>query len=319
MGEHMNFFLKHIKIFLVKFPRLNNFASKVYKISSNIVKPKIGLHNRKILNDIVALRSRLNLRSLLVDYDGIVLTLGDNSKFFLDVTESHSLLSVPETGFFEAEETDFLKNIVGADWNIIDVGANFGWYTVHFALWTNHNGSVHSFEPVPTAYKSLSRHVLMNSHTSKVFLNRCAVGAENGFKTIYSPIGRSTAFSSEHQSGTPFNVESIQLDKYVKSKRLKRVDFIKIDVEGGELNVLRGAKETIQKYHPRILLEVESRHAGLFGYSPLDIQIFFRQHGYIMYFLNSGKLCRVDNILNAPAYNFYCEWNKDADSLKTNI
>jgi hypothetical protein len=80
------------------------------------------------------------------------------------------------------------------------------------------------------------------------------------------------------------------LDSYVRFHSVRRIDFIKIDVEGAEMDVLKGAIYTIKRYKPDILLEIieDNVHAG--GYKPEDIIVFMNSFGYKPYSITSTGL-----------------------------
>ena len=70
------------------------------------------------------------------------------------------------------------------------------------------------------------------------------------------------------------------MDDYIRDKGIRRVDFIKCDVEGAELNVLRGAEQCLRTFSPAVLLETESDRAARFGNTPMQVLEFMARRGY---------------------------------------
>jgi hypothetical protein len=95
-------------------------------------------------------------------------------------------------------------------------------------------------------------------------------------------------------SATP----SIRLDDFVKNKKLKRVDFIKIDTDGHEIDVLLGAKEILFNFRPIIVFECGHYLLKEKGHTPKDHLDFFQEFDYLLYNLKNDKKLDLDNILN---------------------
>jgi len=135
---------------------------------------------------------------------------------------------------------------------VVDVGANIGYYTLLAAKLMGDKGLVYSIEPEPVNYKNLVRNVELNNMANVVTLN-IAAGEVEGIATLYlseSSGSHSTIFSRGGDCGA-IEVPIKPLDSVIPS----RVDVIKIDTEGADLRVLRGAEKIITTYHPTILVE----------------------------------------------------------------
>jgi hypothetical protein len=77
-------------------------------------------------------------------------------------------------------------------------------------------------------------------------------------------------------------VKTDTLDHFVEEQKITQLDFVKADVEGAELRVLEGGKETIERFKPALLLEIEERHVERFGYRAQDVADFLTERGYRM-------------------------------------
>lgn len=139
----------------------------------------------------------------------------------------------------------------------IDVGANIGWFTLLMAKAVGESGLVYAFEPELSFYNRLEQHV-RNNNLQRVCLRREAVGDYNDIGYLIKNIG--PYFSSARTvKDIPTGdirfqkVEVVTLDYFWHQKRL---DLIKIDVDGFEMRILKGAEQTIKKFWPKIVMEI---------------------------------------------------------------
>jgi len=149
------------------------------------------------------------------------------------------------------EKLLYLNEIVNNN-IVLDIGANKGYYTSLFSTLVGKHGEVHSFEPVPESYKEL---LMLKTGFKNVFRNNLAVGKESGMATIcYDPLDSEKATLVDTTLSLPqkYQTEVISIDEYVESLKLTLVHFIKCDVEGLELEVLRGAMNTLKTFKPKV-------------------------------------------------------------------
>ena len=194
---------------------------------------------------------------------------------------------------YNREKVLFLQLVKDGD-VVCDIGANKGYYTLLFSHIVGKNGKVHAFEPGPQAFKDLSYLLSEKKRYKNVYLNNDAVGDINGRVTLHVPDNDDgqasiTAHSCGSWKGvkqiTDYDCNIIRLDDYAEDKIRQRLNFIKCDVEGAELLVLKGAEETIAKYSPIIYLEVYYRWTKDFGYYPADIVKFLKSYNYSSFYL----------------------------------
>ena len=137
----------------------------------------------------------------------------------------------------------------------IDVGANIGVLTVLMADVCGPTGAVHAFEPAAENFKHLEHNVAANRLTN-VSANHAAVTAVDGPVTIeFNEAYPAGSFVREKASATGDQVEGVSLDSYVARAALKRVDLIKVDVEGFEPAVLHGALASLARFRPILIVE----------------------------------------------------------------
>ena len=140
---------------------------------------------------------------------------------------------------------------------------------------TGASGKVFAFEPRPLNQRYLARHVRVNGCTNVEILHLC-VGDHSGPALLETRTGTGTG----HVSATGDTaVEMVSVDELVESGRLPTPSFLKIDVEGGEMGVLRGALRTIERVRPRMVLATHTDELdrechellGGLGYTLTDI------------------------------------------------
>lgn len=154
-------------------------------------------------------------------------------------------------------EFDYLDRFVEPGFVFIDIGANTGIYSSKAAREIGPEGLVIAIEPTPFIFTSLVQTVRANGFTNVRLRNLCC-GRSTGVADFYQNFERPVAFSLKQHDpeATPFNVLSVTLDDLLSWESVERVDFIKMDVEGAEADVIAGAKRVVTSYRPIILAEV---------------------------------------------------------------
>jgi len=164
--------------------------------------------------------------------------------------------------FYGAYEKDILylmRDIVNEKQNSIfyEVGANVGHHSLFMSKFCR---EVHSFEPYDRAKDILMSKLLYNK-CSNVIVHNVGLGARSEFLDFYAPASRNIgtgSFMAEHAEDNNIKLGKLEIvegDLYISSLNLKRVDLIKIDVEGFEKYVLLGLRDTLEKYRPFVVME----------------------------------------------------------------
>lgn len=179
---------------------------------------------------------------------------------------------IRETGAWSPEETDLLGQLIEPGQTVLDVGANMGSHTLAFCNFVGPTGRVHAFEPQRIMFQAMVATVAMNSWTN-AYCHQKLVGAEKGglrlpsvsyetpsnfgMMTLAPDRGRAQTLTYlDDDDGE--EVEMITLD----SLQLPACHLIKIDVEGMEIDVLRGAIQTIETHRPLIYMECQNDERG---------------------------------------------------------
>lgn len=188
-------------------------------------------------------------------------------------------------GVFEPDMVQLFRSLVRQSDTVLDIGANIGCTTILFADIAQ---IVHSFEPSPSTFAFLQKNI-KNANAQNVFLNNVGLGREAGeFELTFASDNRSGGFvSNKLNASDGHNVERIRIvqgDSYLESAGIKEVNFIKIDVEGFEKEVIEGLQKTIQRCRPVIALELN--HWCLNAFQRISVPDFFdflRQHFPYLY------------------------------------
>ncbi|MDA4118522.1 MAG: FkbM family methyltransferase [Thaumarchaeota archaeon] len=160
---------------------------------------------------------------------------------------------------------------------VLDVGAHIGSFTLKAAREVGPAGRVISFEPSSENFGLLGRNVAANSYAN-IRLYNVAVGSQPGTARLQLHQRRGTNSLYAHSTSESVGMEDVEvrtLDSVVRELNLARVDFMKIDVEGAELEVLKGAKEVLASFHPSIAMETHD-----FGPSEAELTEFLVAFGY---------------------------------------
>ncbi|MBC6994165.1 FkbM family methyltransferase [Neolewinella lacunae] len=174
---------------------------------------------------------------------------------------------------------------------VLDVGANVGMYTLLASKLVGPAGKVYAFEPVHATHGALNENLRLNQAGENVKTFKIALSNANGTAQMSIPtsVGRgssSDAFNSFQLDTDPSDtgaevVETIKLDTFVSQHGLKRIDFIKVDIEGAELLFFQGAEEVLQQLRPRyIVFEAFEQYCIRFGYTIADIIVLLKSAGY---------------------------------------
>jgi FkbM family methyltransferase len=213
----------------------------------------------------------------------------------------------------ESYESALIERILRPGMTVIDVGANHGMFSLEAAHLIAGTGIVHAFEPTPGTRELLLNNLAANGiSTVKVFSS--ALGEEPGtaLLRVYKELsGLNTLASKEvtwnRQTLVADEIVEVQvttLDAHSQKEGLHHIDFLKIDVEGFELGVIRGARLLLsEKRIDLILLEIGDVTCATAGVEPMDLLNEIESHGYRLHSINSrGQI--ADRVRAFPSTTF---------------
>ena len=168
----------------------------------------------------------------------------EGEKMYLDKVDA---LSLSINGIHEKIITNLIKKEIHRGDIVVDIGAHIGYYTLQFANLVGPTGKVYAFEPEPKNFELLKKNVQINKHDNVVLIQKIVsdkVGIVEFFISKFDSIGNKLFKSDE--SGSSIKVGSTTLDEYFKDLK-KKIDFIKMDIQGGEGKAILGMKNLLKE------------------------------------------------------------------------
>jgi FkbM family methyltransferase len=189
------------------------------------------------------------------------------------------------------------QSLVGPGDTVIDVGANVGLWVLGAARRTGPTGVSHAFEPVPDNFERLLTNLKLNNLQDRVRCMPSGLSDECGPAIIYaSSNGNSGGAALAQRVGvdTAIEITLTTLDQYCGDQKIKRVDFVKVDVEGAEILVFRGSASLLASPEaPAIVFEVSDKLAATFNSSSKMVKDLLHQRGYDIFRYDGKKLEKV--------------------------
>lgn len=199
------------------------------------------------------------------------------------------------SGIHSENILDLVDKFLKPDTTFLDIGANIGTITQPIALkWKSSGVEVHSFEASKRICKNLNSNIILNNITNVISYN-LAVTNFDGTLTFYEVDedsdnnGLSSTFDNADIVDAQENeVQAIKIDS-ISDQFKKPISVIKIDVQGAELNVLKGSLQTIKRDRPMVIFEHEDRYHKNSVEVKKEIIHFFNSLHYKIYRIDSDK------------------------------
>jgi FkbM family methyltransferase len=194
---------------------------------------------------------------------------------------------IRQDGTYERHFTELAKTVVNQKDYVIDMGANLGYHTLTLAKLVGNEGRVFAFEPQRITFQQLNCNVILN-RLGNVYTFNAALGESESFahieladyyKVVEGSFATNIGNTSINLTGDGDKIPVMTVD----SLNLPRLNFIKIDIQGSELSALMGAKNTIMKYKPVMIVEIEGHQLEKFKTTPKMLIKFIKKMGYRMF------------------------------------
>ena len=196
---------------------------------------------------------------------------------------------------FETRELAFAERLLQPGMTVLDIGAHQGLYTLLASRRVGPSGRVFSFEPSPRERRALRLNLRIN-FCDNVVVQALALGSEETTADLYVVDKYNTGYNSLRPPNAPEPSSTVAvrvrtLDNWLADEKIDHVDFIKLDVEGAELSVLKGARELLARTRPVLLVEIAQIRTAGWGYDAVEIVRFLESMGYVWFeILEGGKL-----------------------------
>lgn len=208
-------------------------------------------------------------------YGSLILAYGDEMglKFFIRKP-------------FEENEWHFIDRFLKTGMTFVDIGANQGFYTLLAAKKVSTLGRVFAFEPQPSELKKLKKNIFINL-LKNIIVEPLALGRAEGSTNMHVCLDGQASFSSLQAPSESvkartkiIKVPITTLDKYIQKNGISSIDFVKIDVEGGELDVLKGGTNMLKTLRPILMCECNNIRTLQWGYPVTQLYQFLEDHNY---------------------------------------
>jgi FkbM family methyltransferase len=284
----------------------DQFASGALS-KADFIRQALDVHRH--LFDYVGITQGTDVHEISITSEGVSFVLGDERiRMFAPAEEARvAPIEMMNFGRYEPQETRVMDLLSAEALDILDVGANIGWYAVRFAK-RRPQARVHAFEPMPVSHGFLQRNVAANGVGAQV---RCyshgLSDASGSFEFFIAPAGGTNAslrnVAGAHDARAVTGL-ALTLDQWAANQEV-RPDFIKCDVEGAELLVFRGGRETLRRDRPIVFAELLRKWSKPFGYHPNDMLGFFDALGYRCYAVGTAGVRRIDEVTDdTPETNY---------------
>ena len=222
----------------------------------------------------------------------------------LDLSEGIDL-AIFAFGQFENETAKALAGIVQPGAVVLDIGANIGAHTLPLARLVGPNGKVYAFEPTQYAFGKLKKNLALNPElvnrvvAEQIRLTKSGADDPGEIYSSWKVVGQ----ESRHQKhlGIPKSTEGARpatLDEYFENAGIQKLDFIKLDVDGFEVDVIKGGISTLRHFRPPICLELSPYVLEERGTSVEELLSELRESGYQLIDLKSrGSVMRPNGRL----------------------
>lgn len=218
-----------------------------------------------------------------------------DGSIFLAQPSVHLGWHVKLFGTYEPELRKVFRNVLSSGAVAVDVGANVGWHTLLMARLVGEGGRVLAVEANPSVRARLVEHLDLN-RLEQVEVIPYAVADREGCVAFQAPDRENPAAGDGHVVANAevgdrdvIHVESRTLDAICEIAHIARLDLIKIDVEGFEWPVLKGAERTIAKFRPHIVFEYIGEYSDRGGGTPHVLSTYFAKHGYRLFAVGRSR------------------------------
>jgi len=245
-----------------------------------------------------------NARSISIEDDVVTVTTRDRGIKLSWIPGDYRIAPphILNFGDYEKDETQMIDRLVKDGDVVFDIGANIGWYSLNLAI-SRRSTQLFAFEPIPKTYACLQKNIGINQIRNVTAFNYGLADKPGEFPMYYYPEGSGNSSLSNLTERDDIQTVMCKLRTLddVVAELDTRVNFIKCDVEGAELLVLRGGLETIKRDKPIIFAEILRKWSAKFGYKPNDIIDLLSAEGYEAFTIKGQDLASCPTIDDSTA------------------
>lgn len=203
------------------------------------------------------------------------------NRYFLINHDSFQSMWLMYNYIVDWEEFLFIHYYLRNNSIVFDIGANMGFYTIWMSRSIGKDGQIHSFEPDTKNFNRLSQNILINQINCQVVLNNDAVSEKNGKMKITIGFDGENHLVESDFEGSSSITNVVCLDNYCQQRNISAINFIKIDVEGFELDVLKGGINLLTQKNVDVIQLELNRALINSGTTQQELISFVGEVGYI--------------------------------------
>ena len=195
---------------------------------------------------------------------------------------------------------------------VIDIGANVGQTVLNMAKKVQPDGHALGFEPHPVTFEKLKKNIEMNPAIKNISIEKCGIGDTEEIKIMHQDFQKNSGGyriiqQIEQAKNKTTEITTVTLDSYLENKfPKKKPDLIKIDVEGYEMNVIRGADITLKKHKPKLYVEVDNKNLSGHGFSSTQLIAHIEKYDYTIINCNSKNKISSVNMPDEGHFDIFC-------------
>lgn len=269
--------------------------------------------------DVEDLLNESIVERVIIEKQDMILEINNKVRLYFQPNERHGItIALLSAGDIEQFERAHMYSLLNDGDIIFDIGANIGWYSLNYAK-SYPNSVIYSFEPVDRNFQTLSKNIKLNgfqnihAHSTGFWHTEATLP----FYVYPQNTGASSAADLLETDGMQLiNCKVNTLDSFVSQSSITKLDFIKCDVEGSELFVFQGGKNSIERFQPIIFSEMLRKWSKKFNYHPNDIIKFMNDLGYYSFEILGENIYSIDTVTEETISTNYIFLHQDKHSEK---
>jgi FkbM family methyltransferase len=275
-------------------------------------------YSHMLLNDYAKYIENTEIKKIVISAQEVYIVTLDDLIMHCDFVDKRCVpLYILSFGEYEKKECHFILSLIETDDVVLDIGANHGWYSLNIAK-KFPNTKIYAFEPVKKVLDIMAENVRVNN-LNNINIFNIGIGNENSIREFNYNKDMSGATSMvnilDRNDVEKINCDVRTLDSFIIEHKIDKVDFIKCDIEGAELFALQGACNILEKYRPKLFIEMLRKWSARFNYHPNDIICFMAGLGYKCFELSNGYLsCLGEMTDDTKGTNFFFLHSKKHES-----
>jgi FkbM family methyltransferase len=212
----------------------------------------------------------------------------DNFKIYVNPRSIGVEISLILSGYYEKHIIEIMREILKPGMVVLDIGANIGYHTLISSKLVGNTGKIYSFEPEPHNFKLLLKNIEINEFKNIIPINKALsnnIGSTKLFLDTQSD-GKHSLSEKNVNTNKFIEVEKITLDSFYENMgENRRIDFIKIDVEGAEGLVIKGGGKLLKENDIMIIMEFIPFYIRNLGASPEKLLSLLMGFGFEFYLI----------------------------------